>query len=139
MEFVKIRRLIGWYCCGDADDDVCSSTSIAGVRLFVDTFGRTTGGKDDVDDGEVLLLLLLLLLFFVCRCFSCFTSISISLLWRISARDVGIEPVKFVDFIPALFDSEIVEVRRELFVGVFGAKNEQKKTMIKIILSRSIG
>ncbi len=73
----------------------------------------------------LLVLVLLLLLVFVCRCFSCLTSISISLLWRISARDGGTEPVKFVDFITELPDSGIVGVRRELFVGVLGARKKK--------------
>ncbi len=59
--------------------------------------------------------------FFNC-CFSCLTSISISLLCRISDRDVGTEPVKFVDLIIELFGSEKVVVSRELFADEFDAK-----------------
>jgi hypothetical protein len=60
------------------------------------------------------------------------TSISISLLWRISERDVGTEPVKFVDFTIALPGSDIVGVRREVFVGVFGAKKRSEDLFIFI-------
>jgi hypothetical protein len=43
--------------------------------------------------------------------------------------------VKFVDLITELLDSGIVGVRRELLVGVFGAR---KKKKIRIVIYRTI-
>ncbi len=44
--------------------------------------------------------------------------------------------MKFVDLITELLDSGIVGVRRELLVGVFGARKKKKK--ITIVIYRTI-
>ncbi len=68
---------------------------------------RIIGGYEEVETGEIDF-------FNCCCCLSCLSSISISLLWRISEREVGTDPVKFVDLIIELFDSGKAVVRREL-------------------------
>lgn len=81
---------------------------------------RIIGGYEELEIGEIG--------FFICGCccLSCLSSISISLLWRISERVVGTDPVKFVDLIIALFGSGKAVVRRALLAEELGARKEVK-------------
>lgn len=120
IELVNIGRLGIGYCDGKV---FSSDLAINGCCLFVIFVGWITVRWDTFVAGGILFLMGL-----GSGGLSCLTSISISLLWRISARDIGIEPVKLVDFIiELLFVSGKVVVTTELVGVAFEAKKKSIK------------